>query len=109
MTNRKSSTRCAPSPPSPTYAPDRKLLDLTGMIADVMTDPRTPPAVRSAMQAAVVNVASNESGYEWAEDAEALRFLLPRFFYFMPEGYANGLLHALSEFAAAARREGGAR
>ena len=80
--------------------PARGLVRFGAHVARVVAHPKTPPALKSALQAIIVNVVSNESGYEWADDEEGLRFLVPRYLYQMNEAYATGLIHALSELIA---------
>ena len=41
--------------------------------------PRTPPALKSELQAVIVNTMSNESGYDWSNDEVGLRFLVHAF------------------------------
>jgi len=38
-----------------------------------------PPALKSALQAVIVNTMSNESGYDWSNDEVGLRFLVHAF------------------------------
>jgi len=47
-------------------------------LARVVRHPQTPAALKSALQAVVVNTMSNNSDYQWADDAEGLRFIVPR-------------------------------
>jgi hypothetical protein len=62
--------------------------------------PASPAALKSALQAVVVNTMSNNSGYSWAEDEEGLRFLIPRFLSHMKDDYAWGIAHATEEVIA---------
>jgi hypothetical protein len=86
-------------------------------LARVIMHPRTPAALKSALQAVVVNTMSNESGYSWADDEAGLRFLIPLFLSHMADDYATGIMHATGEMIAGSlpgelRRElmeGGAR
>jgi len=55
--------------------------------------PRTPPALKSALQAVIVNTMSNESGYDWSNDEVGLRLLVPRFLFHMDEEFAFGIQH----------------
>jgi hypothetical protein len=66
-------------------------------LAHITFHPKTPKAIKSALQALIVNIISNESGYNWISDEEALCFLLPRYFNHMDEEYARGLVHAATE------------
>jgi hypothetical protein len=66
-------------------------------LAHITMHPKTPQAIRSALQSLIVNIISNESGYQWIDDEEALVFLLPRYLNHMDESYAKGLIHAASE------------
>jgi hypothetical protein len=79
--------------------------------------PQTPPALKSALQAVVVNIMSNETAYQWADDKAGLRFLVPRFLSHMADDYATAVVHTTNEMIAGSlpgelRRElmeGGAR
>jgi hypothetical protein len=68
-------------------------------LAHITMHPKTPKAIKSALQSLIVNIISNESGYEWIADEEALTFLLPRYLNHMDEEYARGIIHAAFEMA----------
>ncbi len=69
-------------------------------LARVVMHPRTPPALKSALQAVIVNTMSNETAYQWADDEAGLRFLIPLFLSHMNEDYATGIVHSTQEFIA---------
>ncbi len=69
--------------------------DFADYLARIVMHPKTPAALKSALQAVIVNAMSNESGYNWSDDEEGLRFLVPRFLEQMNEEYAFGILHTL--------------
>jgi hypothetical protein len=48
-------------------------------LARVIMHPQTPATLKSALQAVVVNIMSNETGYSWADDEAGLSFLVPLF------------------------------
>ena len=73
-------------------------IDFGNYIARVITHPKTPPALKSALQAVIVNTMSNESGYDWSDDEEGLSFLVPRFLQRMDEEFAFGVQHTTLEF-----------
>ena len=82
-------------------APDTsEFANFADYLARVVTHPQTPPTLKSALQAVVVNTMSNNSDYQWADDAEGLRFIVPRTLRQMDEGYASGIIHSTREFIA---------
>jgi len=62
--------------------------------------PKTPGALKSALQAVVVNTMSNKTAYQWADDEAGLRFLIPLFLSHMNDDYATGIVHATNEMCA---------
>jgi hypothetical protein len=74
--------------------------DCGDYLARVIMHPRTPAALKSALQAVVVNVMSNETGYSWADDEAGLRFLVPRFLSHMADDYATAVVHTTNEMIA---------
>ncbi|MDQ3753828.1 MAG: hypothetical protein M3371_03750 [Acidobacteriota bacterium] len=72
--------------------------DFADYLARIVMHPKTPAALKSALQAVIVNAMSNESGYNWADDEEGLRFLVPRFLEQMNEEYAFGVQHTIQQF-----------
>ncbi len=62
--------------------------------------PQTPPALKSALQAVIVNTMSNETAYQWADDEAGLSFLIPLFLSHMNDDYATGIVHSTKEFIA---------
>ncbi len=74
--------------------------DCGDYLARVIMHPQTPATLKSALQAVVVNIMSNESGYSWADDEAGLRFLVPRFLEHMDDDYATGIIHATNEICA---------
>jgi len=69
-------------------------------LARVVMHPQTPPALKSALQAVVVNIMSNETSYQWADDEAGLRFLVPRFLSHMADDYATAVVHTTNEMIA---------
>ncbi len=80
-----------------TVEPSQALNDFADYIARVVTHPKTPKALTDALCMVIVNIISNESGYSWADDADGLRFMLPRMLFEMNESYANGIISTLHE------------
>ncbi len=74
--------------------------DFGDYLARVIMHPRTPATLKSALQAVVVNIMSNETSYSWADDEAGLRFLVPRFLSHMDDDYATGIVHSTQEFIA---------
>ena len=74
--------------------------DFGDYLARVIMHPQTPAALKSALQAVIVNIMSNESGYDWSDDEAGLRFLVPRFLSHMADDYATGIIHAMGELIA---------
>jgi len=74
--------------------------DFGDYLVRVIMHPRTPAALKSALQAVVVNVMSNETGYSWADDEAGLRFLVPRFLSHMADDYATAVVHTTNEMIA---------
>ncbi len=74
--------------------------DFGDYLARVIMHPQTPAALKSALQAVVVNVMSNETSYSWADDEAGLRFLVPRFLEHMEEEYATAVVHTTNEMIA---------
>jgi hypothetical protein len=69
-------------------------------LARVVMHPKTPGALKSALQAVVVNTMSNNTAYQWADDEAGLRFLIPLFLSHMNDDYATGIVHATNEMCA---------
>ena len=69
-------------------------------LARVVMHPQAPPALKSALQAVVVNTMSNETAYQWADDEAGLSFLIPLFLSHMHADYATGIVHSTQEFIA---------
>ncbi len=80
-----------------TIEPSQALNDFADYIARVVTHPQSPKALTDALCMVIVNIVSNESGYSWADDADGLRFMLPRLLFNMNEMYANGIIGTLHE------------
>ena len=74
--------------------------DFGDYLVRVIMHPQTPAALKSALQAVVVNVMSNETGYSWADDEAGLRFLVPRFLSHMADDYATAVVHTTNEMIA---------
>jgi len=74
--------------------------DFGDYLARVIMHPRTPAALKSALQAVIVNIMSNETSYQWADDEAGLRFLVPRFLSHMDDDYATGIMHTTGEMIA---------
>jgi len=72
--------------------------DFADYLARVVTHPQTPSALKSALQAVIVNTMSNNTGYDWLKDEAGLRFLLPRFLFHMDEEFAGGIQHTICGF-----------
>jgi len=82
-------------------APDpSKFANFADYLARVVMHRRTPPALKCALQAVIVNTMSNETAYQWADDEAGLRFLIPLFLSHMNDDYATGIVHATSEMCA---------
>jgi len=82
-------------------APDTsEFANFADYLARVVTHPQTPPTLKSALQAVVVNTMSNETAYQWADDEAGLRFLIPLFLSHMNADYATGIVHATNEICA---------
>jgi len=82
-------------------APDHaEFANFADYLARVIMHPRTPAALKSVLQAVIVNIMSNETGYSWADDEAGLRFLVPRFLSHMADDYATGIIHATGEMIA---------
>jgi hypothetical protein len=75
--------------------------DFGDYLARVIMHPQTPAALKSALQAVIVNIMSNETAYQWADDEAGLRFLVPRFLSHMADDYATGIVHTTNELIAA--------
>ena len=74
--------------------------DFGDYLARVIMHPQTPAALKSALQAVIVNIMSNETSYSWADDEAGLRFLVPRFLSHMADDYATAVVHTTNEMIA---------
>ena len=84
-------------PVTETESPDEQLTAYTDWIARAVMHPDTPEVISDGLQSIIVNIASNESGYDWSNDEEGLRFMLPRLLFYMNDEYAKGLLQSMGE------------
>jgi hypothetical protein len=73
---------------------DREIRQFTDFIISLVSNRKTPRAVRNAIAVIVIDELANTGGYAWHEDEEGLRFMLPRILSNMNEMYASGIISA---------------
>jgi hypothetical protein len=61
-------------------------------IARVVGHPKTPRMVKNLIDSVLIVDLSNNSGYDWTDDPEAVRFMLPRLLGHLNEMYSSGLM-----------------
>ena len=76
----------------PRIQPGTKAEQFAAYIARVITSKRTPKQVKSVIFQILIAGISNNSGYNWSEDAEAINFMLLRLLDHMNEMYAEGIM-----------------
>lgn len=81
--------------PAEAEQPDIHLLRACHYFALVAAHPYTPASLREGLLNVFVNILANASGYNWSNDEEGLRFMLPRLFFHTNDEYATGIIHAL--------------
>ncbi len=91
------STKTEQSAPIEDDAPDKTLVSFGDWIARLITHEDVPDTLRNALSMMVVNTISNQSGYDWSDDLEGLRFMLPRLLFQMNEEYARAVIQTTDE------------
>ena len=97
MSTRKNTQLKEVEPRAQTW--EEAMIEAGRELAHITFHPQTPETITAALQALIVNTISNESGYAWINDIDALCFLLPRYLNHIPAQYARGIIHAALEMA----------